>query len=140
MSEYTPPPHSDEEVSISRIPFTVDDERTIREMSGWIKAAGFIQIISGIVQILMLFKGPKNGSLIGGVIAIVVGNLLLEASKFFHLVATTDDADQEYTAQGFQKLRSVFLIQSILIIVALVFLGGLAILLFGLASAGKLSH
>ncbi len=43
-------------------------------------------------------------------------------------MATTDVADQAYLVQGFTKLRSIFLLQGVLVLVGLAFL--VAVLLF----------
>jgi hypothetical protein len=46
---------------------------------------------------------------------------MFQAASAFKNVATTDVADQAYLVQGFSKLRNVFLLQSILILLALAF-------------------
>ena len=61
----------------------------------------------------------------------------LQAARAFKNVATTDVADQAYLVQGFTKLRSIFLLQGILIIVALAFVAAVVLFLV-LHGAGTL--
>ncbi len=51
----------------------------------------------------------------------ICGILSIQAASYFHKVATTDDADQEHIVNAFRKLRVVYLMLSIWIIVSLVF-------------------
>jgi len=62
-----------------------------------------------------------------------VGTWSLQAATAFKNVATTDVADQAYLVQGFTKLRSIFLLQGLLILVGMAFVT--AVLIFLLVHA-----
>ncbi len=57
----------------------------------------------------------------------------IQAAKAFKSVAITDVADQAYLVEGFTKLRSIFLLQGLLIVVGMAFVA--AVLLFLLLHA-----
>ena len=125
---YSPP--SAQEESLSRISFTRKDEENIKKMASWMNIAGIISIISGIGSILAVFLTLNFGETISAVVSFLIGGWMLTAASAFHQVAVTDDADQDFLVVGFTNLRSVFLLQSVFIIIALTIIA-LSLIPFG---------
>src|SRR5262245_20739061 len=103
---------------LSRIPFTVEAEAQIKALAGWMTAFGAIGIAAGVLDFVNILWLPLTGigHALQGVVRIVLGIWSLQAAAAFKAVATTDVADQAYLVRGFAKLRSVFLIQGISIL------------------------
>lgn len=122
---------------LSRIPFTARDEQVLRSLSVWMKIAAVINLINGVVNAVnVVYPRLNPGKAIEAVVAILVGVWVWQAAGSFHKVATTDRADQDYLVEGFTRLRRVFLLQSILIIIALALVCAL-LLLFVLAMLAR---
>lgn len=113
------PPPSVQEESLSRIPFTRKDEENIKKMASWMNIAGIISILSGIGSILAVFLTLNLGQTFNAVISFLIGGWMIKAAAAFRQVAVTDDDDQDFLVVGFTNLRSVFLLQSVLVIIAL---------------------
>ena len=69
------------------------------------------------------------------IIHVAVATWALQGSTSFKKVAVTDTADQAYLVQGVARLRSLFLLQGLLVIVALAFIAA-ALLFVVLLAAG----
>jgi hypothetical protein len=114
---------------LSRIPFTVEAEKQINTLSFWLVVVGWLNLIAAVIDLLNLALPTRNiAHVFAAIIRIVVGTWALQAAKAFKNVATTDVADQAYLVQGFTKLRSIFLLQGVMILVGFAFLA--AVLLF----------
>jgi hypothetical protein len=124
-----------EKTGLSRIPFTVAAEAKIKSLSFWLSILGWIEIAAGVLDLIVLVTPARNaGQIFDAVIALLVGYWCLQAATAFKKVATTDEADQAYLVQGFSRLRSIFLLQGIMILVGLAF--ATAVLLFLLLHGG----
>lgn len=126
------------EEALKRIPFSIRDEMQIISMARWMKFMGGFQIVAGglgllviVIFALLMFAtgdpvGMITGALLGTVgIAVVVvaiwqGFLLFRSADFFDLVAKTDDADQDYVALGFAKLKTFFIVEVVFAVLGLV--------------------
>jgi hypothetical protein len=114
---------------LSRIPFTIAAEQQINSLSFWIIIVGWLNIVAGVADLVNLALSTRNaGHIFGAILHLVLGAWSLQAAAAFKKVATTDVADQAYLVEGFTKLRSIFLVQGILILVGMAFLA--AVLLF----------
>ncbi len=114
---------------LSRIPFTAAAETQIKSLSFWLAVVGWLNVIAAVGDIISLLLPQRNfGQLPNLILHIAIATWSLQAAKAFKSVAMTDVADQAYLIQGFTKLRSLFLLQGILVIVALAFVA--AVLLF----------
>jgi len=114
---------------LSRIPFTAAAEQQLKSLSFWLSVVGWLNLIAGVSNLLNLALATRNiGHVFNAILHIALGAWSLEAARAFKNVATTDVADQAYLVQGFTKLRSIFLIQGILILVGMAFVA--AVLLF----------
>jgi hypothetical protein len=119
---------------LSRIPFTVAAENQIKSLSFWLTIVGWLNVIAGVSDLLNLALSTRNiGHVFNAILHLALGGWSLEAARAFKNVATTDVADQAFLVQGFSKLRSIFLIQGILILVGMAFAA--AVLLFLLVVA-----
>lgn len=114
---------------LARIPFSAADETTIRSLAGWMKAAAWIHLGLGVLSLLNAFVAQNAGPLFDAVLKIIIGAWTLQAATAFRQVANTDQADQDYLALGFRKLRALFLLQAVLVILGLV-LVSVALLMF----------
>ena len=118
-----------ESSGLSRIPFTIEAENQIKTLSFWLTVVGWLNIAAAVIDLINLVLPQRNfGQIANLVLHILVGMWSLQAAKAFQSVATTDVADQAYLVQGFSKLRSIFLLQGVLILVGLAFVA--AVLLF----------
>jgi hypothetical protein len=115
---------------LSRIPFTAAAEGQIKSLSFWLAVVGWLNIIAAVGDILNLVLPQRNfGQLISLILHAAIASWSLQAARAFKSVATTDVADQAYLVQGFTKLRSIFLLQGILIIVSLAFVAAVVLFL-----------
>jgi len=118
-----------ESSGLSRIPFTIQAENQIKTLSFWLMVVGWLNVAGAVIDVINLVLPQRNlGQIANLILHIVVGMWSLQASKAFQNVATTDVADQAYLVQGFSKLRSIFLLQGVLILVGMAFVA--AVLLF----------
>jgi hypothetical protein len=118
-----------ESSGLSRIPFTIEAENQIKTLSFWLTVVGWLNIAAAVLTLVSLVLPSRNLGLIADVIIyIAVAAWSLQAARAFQNVATTDVADQAYLVQGFAKLRSIFLLQGVLILVGMAFVA--AVLLF----------
>jgi len=117
-----------EPAGLSRIPFTVAAEKQIKSLSFWLKIVGWLNAFAAGSDILNIVIQWNLSQLANLVLHAAVATWTLQASQAFNKVATTDVADQAFLVQGFAKLRSVFLLQGLLVLVALAFVS--AALLF----------
>jgi hypothetical protein len=119
-----PPPSG----GLSRIPFTVAAENEIKALAFWLSIVGWVEVVAGGINVINLVASRNFGVIFNVILQVVIGVWCLQAAQAFRLVATTDVADQAYLLRGFSKLRSIFLLQGILILVMLAFV--FAVLLF----------
>ena len=124
-----------EKTGLSRIPFTVAAEAKIKSLSFWLSIVGWVGIVAGVLDLINLVTPARNPGQIGNaIIHFLMGYWCLQAATAFKKVATTDEADQAYLVQGFSRLRNIFLLQGIMILVGLAF--ATAVLLFLLLHGG----
>jgi hypothetical protein len=124
-----------EKTGLSRIPFTVAAEAKIKSLSFWLNIVGWIGVAAGVLDLINLVTPARNaGQIFNAIIHFLMGYWCLQAAMAFKKVATTDEADQAYLVQGFSRLRSIFLLQGIMILVGLAF--ATAVLLFLLLHGG----
>jgi hypothetical protein len=105
---------------LSRIPFSAQAEASIRALSNWMQVAAGISILAAIAKLVSAFTPRyQPGHIIDAFITLLIGVWVYQAGAAFRRVATTDVADQRYLMEGFTLLRMVFLLQSLMVIVAL---------------------
>ena len=135
-----------EEQAVDRIPFSPKEELMISSMASWMRFIGVVNIVIGLLgslflSVLLFFANnhPKisgllakkginmtalviAGAIVVGflVVAIYQGSLLFNAGKYFEQVAKTDEADQLFVYEGFQRLKTFFILE--------VVFGGLSVL------------
>jgi len=118
-----------ESSGLSRIPFTIEAENQIKSLSFWLTIVGWLNFAGAVIDLAnMVWPSWNLGQIVNLILHIAVGVWALQAATSFQNVATTDVADQAYLVRGFTKLRSIFLLQGVLILVGLAFLA--AALLF----------
>jgi hypothetical protein len=114
---------------LRRIPFSAEAEKQITALSFWLGLMGWLGVLAGVIDVLNIVLSSRNfGNIFNAILHVVIGVWCLQAAAAFKKVATTDVADQAYLLEGFSKLRRIFLVQGILILVALAFVA--AVLLF----------
>ena len=104
---------------LSRIPFTAAAENQIKSLSFWLAVVGWLNVLAAVGDIMNLLSQRNLGQVVNLVLHIAIASWSLQAAKAFKSVAMTNVADQAYLVQGFTKLRSIFLLQGMLIIVGL---------------------
>ena len=127
-------------MSLARIPFTQEDEGIIRSLGGWMLFIAILHFIGGglfgicgccgafgaVAQLATL--GLSGIVLMLQVLLLVLlsaawigqGVLMVQARTAFRGVADTDHADQQFLAEAFKKMKSVFMVEVILGILYLV--------------------
>lgn len=120
-----------------RIPFTEEDERRIASAATWGMIVSISSIATSVISLLLqsrvlsqmpaginvsaVFGGTFVGvPLVQAVITVLINVWLLQASLAFRKVALTDEADQAHLLTGFRRLRGYFMVQVVLILLALV--------------------
>ena len=115
---------------LSRIPFTAAAEAQIKSLSFWLTVIGWLNVVAAVAAFFNLVLPQGNlGQMVNLILHIAIATWSLQAARAFQSVATTDVADQAYLVQGFTKLRSIFLLQGILIIVGLAFVSAVVLFL-----------
>jgi hypothetical protein len=115
---------------LSRIPFTAAAEAKIKSLSFWLAVVGWLNVIAAVAVFINIVLPQRNLGLIFVLILhLALATWSLQAAGAFKSVATNDVADQAYLVQGFTKLRSIFLLQGILIIVSLAFVAAVVLFL-----------
>lgn len=123
------PKGTPEPSGLSRIPFTIEAEKQIKTLSFWLTVIGWLSVVAAVIAFFNLVLPQRNlGLIVNLILYIAIGTWSLQAAKAFRSVAMTDVADQAYLVQGFTKLRSIFLLQGLLILVGMAFVA--AVLLF----------
>ena len=108
---------------LSRIPFTIAAENQIKTLSFWLTILGWLNIAAAIIDVVgMVWPAWNLGQIANLLLHVAIGAWALQAARAFQDVATTDVADQAYLVRGFTKLRSIFLLQGVLILVGVAFL------------------
>jgi hypothetical protein len=122
--------------TVTRIPFSLAQESRIRSLASWLEFLGWAYLVLTAFDIITMVASRSIGPLFSALLKVIIGTWALQAARAFRTVATTDVADQDYLVLGFRKLRSIFLLQSILVIVslALVFSVFMIIFLLGMTT------
>jgi len=119
-----------ESSGLSRIPFTIEAENQIQRLSFWLTVIGWLNVVAAAIVVLNLLLPARNLGLIADLILyIAIGTWALQAARAFKYVATTDVADQTFLVEGFTKLRSIFLLQGMLILVGMAFVAAVVLFL-----------
>lgn len=121
---------------LSRIPFTAAAEGQIKSLSFWLTVVGWLNVVAAVAEFIGLFAHRNYGDIVNLILHLALGLWSLQAARAFRNVATTDVADQAYLVEGFTKLRSIFLLQGLLIIVGLAFVAAVALALIFYVAVG----
>lgn len=133
----SPSPAPTPEAPLSRIPFSPRAEASIRALCNWMQIAAVISIIGAVFKVVSAFAPRQDFTkLIDAAITFLIGLWIYQAGMAFRKVVTSDTADQSYLMEGFTLLRRVFLLQSILVIIALSF----CVIVLGLAVLVMMMH
>jgi hypothetical protein len=123
---------------LSRIPFTIAAENQIKTLSFWLTIFGWLNLAAAVIDLVsMVWPSWNLGQLVNLILHVAIGSWALQAAGAFTNVATTDVADQAYLVRGFGKLRSIFLLQGVIILVGMAFLAAALVLLVLLASSTR---
>jgi len=135
------------EAPLRRIPFTPADEARVTSMARWMYISAGVSALAALINLALVATGRTGaepaggmdlyinnnhvfGQLLGMALAGLMAAWLLQAARAFMAVAATDDADQVNVVQGLEQLRRVFLLKSVMIILAVaVFCFALVIML-----------
>jgi len=111
------------ETPLSRIPLSERQEGSLRALCNWMQIAAVFTVVGAALTLVSAFTPRFDpGKIINAVISLLIGLWIYQAGTAFRRVAATDTADQRHLMEGFRLLRSVFLLQSILVIVVLALL------------------
>jgi len=124
-----------ESSGLSRIPFTIEAEKQIKTLSFWLTVVAWLNVAAAVFVVVNLALPARNLGLVADLILYVaLATWSFQAARAFRNVAETDVADQANLVQGFSKLRSIFLLQGVLVLVGMAFVT--AVLLFLVLHAG----
>ena len=111
-----------QKAGMSRIPFTAEAEGQIKSLSFWLRILGWLSILAGVANVFNIVLSSRNfGHIFNAILHVGMGTWCLQAAGAFKKVATTDVADLTYLVEGFSKLRNVFWLQGVLILIGLAF-------------------
>ena len=122
---------------LSRIPFTAEAEAQIKRLSFWLSVIGWLNAVAVGFDVLNLVLTRNLGQIANAFVHGLVATWSLQAARAFKEVATTDTADQANLVQGFTKLRAVFLLQGVMILIGLAFLAAVLLFVVLHAAAGR---
>ena len=115
---------------LSRIPFSAAAEAQIKSLSAWLTVIGWLNAVAAVGGFIDLFTPHRNlGQIFSVIVHAAIAAWSFQAARAFKNVATTDVADQAFLVEGFTKLRSIFLLQGLLIIVGLAFVAAVVLFL-----------
>ncbi len=101
--------------------FDISENETISGLSGWMGFVGIVLIVLGILQCIGgLLSLPYGILTLGqGVCLLMIGIWTWRASRSFRMIVTTDGSDITLLMDALRKLRSVYTLQGILLIILL---------------------
>jgi len=118
--------------------FDINDNEVIGGLSGWMGIVGVFLIIFGALETLLgllSFNSITGMLTMGeGICMLLIGGWLWNASRSFKLIVTTEGSDITLLMDALRKLRSVYRLQGILMIVACCLLALMIFLLLGATS------
>ncbi|MCA9666355.1 MAG: hypothetical protein KC503_12230 [Myxococcales bacterium] len=104
------------------VPFSREDQETLRSVAVWATAVGVLSIASGLVGAGISFVQEGISGVVSTTVSLAVTALLsvflLTAAASLRKVTATDAADKLYLVDGLRKLRNYFMTTGILFIVA----------------------
>lgn len=112
-------PSSPTSAPLSRIPFSQESEKQIASLAGWMSIFAVIALLGMIGSLVGMIAFADVSQLGGVAVNLLLAIWALQAASAFKSVARTDTADQVFLTEGFTKLRMIFLMQSLLIIMTL---------------------
>jgi len=110
------------EEEISRVPFTVDDEKNIRQLATWMSATGLVLVGSGVLEMVNYLSSMHPFGLIGWVFKVIVGAWTLQSALALKRVVTTAGASQNDMVLGLRGLRHIFMALVVYLVVMLAML------------------
>jgi hypothetical protein len=113
-----------EHESLSRIPFTSEDEAGVASLAWWMRLLGYVSAFSAMYMIILFVQQMMSRNLhltiaLHGLLALAVAYWALRGSSAFQKVVTTDQADQSNLVEGLTNLRSMIVLKSVLILIGL---------------------
>ena len=104
---------------LSRIPFSLESEKQIASLGGWLSIFAVIALVGMMGNLVGMIAFSDLSQLGGLLVNLLLAIWALQAASAFKSVARTDTADQVFLTEAFTKLRMIFLMQSLLIIMTL---------------------
>lgn len=115
--------------------FDIMQNETIGALAGWMGLVGIVTIIWGglnCLQGVLNFASPAGMLAIGiGVCIVLMGIWLWGASRSFKLIVTTEGMDITLLMDALKKLRSVYTMQGIFVIISIILFAFLIFLSVG---------
>jgi hypothetical protein len=122
--------------------FDIMQNEVIGGLSGWMGFVGIMMLIFGALYAvlgLLNFASVAGMLTIGqGVCLLLIGGWLWGASRSFKMIVTTEGMDITLLMDALKKLRSVYTLQGILLIIACVLIIGMIFLLIGTMKSGAM--
>ncbi len=110
-------------VELAQIPLGAAELDQFFRLARWMAACGWINMGLSAVELLNFFTlhTPKNpATIVSALLKIAIASLCIQGARAFRNVAGTDGADQRELVLGFGKLRTLFLLHTIVMVVSLV--------------------
>jgi len=124
--------------------FSEMENQIIEKTASRAKTWGIISIVIGALQALVglgSFAAPQlAGTLIQGIVSIIIGVTFLGAGNSLKAVVDTQGNDIPHMMTALQKIGSAFFIQIVMTIIAVVLVGLVLILVFFVAAASAITR
>ena len=120
--------------------FGIAENEVFSGLGGWMLVVGIGSIVLGVLQGMLgvvTLALVKNGEVQGlltvgqGVVLGLIGAWLTSASRAFRDLVRTEGSDVMLLMKAMKKLRAVYTLQGILMIIACVFVAIMLVVLFG---------
>ena len=119
--------------------FDIMDNDVVNGLAGWMAFVGIVlAVLGGLYGLAGLLSLPYGILAVGeGVCLLVMGLWLFSASRSFKQIVTTSGMDMTLLMLALKKLRSVFTLWGVLLIVALALIVVMVFLAFGAMNHGS---
>ncbi len=120
--------------------FDIADNEVFNGLAGWMAFVGIVlAVLGGLYGLVGLLSLPFGLLAVGeGVCLLLMGLWLFSASRSFKQIVTTEGMDMTLLMHAIRKLRSVFTLWGVLLIIALALIAIVIFLAIGARSSGPM--
>ena len=112
--------------------FTPAQNETIASLSRYMRLAGIVLVLFGVLQAVAAFLAPRNGAglVIQGVVSALLGALMISIAGHFRRIVDSRGRDIGHLMDALGKLRLMYAIQVWIVVAAIVLIGIVLVIAF----------